>query len=251
MHSPSTSFLDLADNVTYVPVGADSLLFRLAVQWQFPAYVISLGSSYFQRLLQVGLQQDLLRVGRGKGAFSLGSTQPALAAGRWPALHPTCVLGAAHPRARRPSPPLPALSRALQTMPGLQAAAQGLAAFAPYLPAKRCLCSAAGAAPCAACHTAATGNVSGTDAETTLRSIQFACVFLACKAADQVHALGLLRYMLSALSGGASHFSMQQAAAVEERCLVGLQWRLGPWFAHDDLQSDDYEQLATAMGLLL
>lgn len=34
----------------------------------------------------------------------------------------------------------------------------------------------------------------------TLRSIQFTCLFLALKVADRVHALGLLRYILTKIS---------------------------------------------------
>ena len=37
--------------------------------------------------------------------------------------------------------------------------------------------------------------------EASLRSTQFACIFLATKVADQVHAFGLLRFVLSALTG--------------------------------------------------
>ena len=65
----------------------------------------------------------------------------------------------------------------------------------------------------------------------------------------QVHALGLLRFMLNALSNGSSRFSLAQARHVEERCLNSLGWRLGPWYHEDPLACDDYEQLADAMGL--
>jgi len=39
------------DGITYMPVQTDSFLFKAAHAWQFPAYVICLGSSYLQRML--------------------------------------------------------------------------------------------------------------------------------------------------------------------------------------------------------
>lgn len=71
--------------------------------------------------------------------------------------------------------------------------------------------------------------------ENTLRSTQFTCIFLATKIADQVHAYGLLRFMLSALTGQRHAVSLEQAADVELRCLEGLGWRLGPYFTGDAL----------------
>lgn len=40
-----------ADGIKYMPVSTDSFLFRAAHAWQFPAFVICLGSSYMQRML--------------------------------------------------------------------------------------------------------------------------------------------------------------------------------------------------------
>jgi hypothetical protein len=53
--------------------------------------------------------------------------------------------------------------------------------------------------------------------------------------ATQVHAQGLLRYMLTQLTGQGAAVPPDAAAAVELRCLEGLQWRLGPYFAEDAL----------------
>ncbi len=75
-------------------------------------------------------------------------------------------------------------------------------------------------------------------ADSALRSIQFTCIVLATKAVDQIHALGLLRFMLCALSNGRVMMSPAAVAEVEMRCLKGLQWRLGPYFA-DDAISDE------------
>ena len=54
-------------------------------------------------------------------------------------------------------------------------------------------------------------------------------------ATPQVHAYGLLCFMLSALTGQRRAVSRDQAADVELRCLEGLGWRLGPYFAEDPL----------------
>ena len=75
----------------------------------------------------------------------------------------------------------------------------------------------------------------GANTETTLQSIQLTCIFLASKMADQVHAMGLLRCMLTALTRGKYAVTARQAADVEERCLISLDWRLGPYFAEDAL----------------
>lgn len=40
-----------ADGISYMPVSTDSFLFKAAHAWQFPAFVICLGSSYLQRML--------------------------------------------------------------------------------------------------------------------------------------------------------------------------------------------------------
>ncbi|KAF8059657.1 hypothetical protein HT031_005065 [Scenedesmus sp. PABB004] len=82
----------------------------------------------------------------------------------------------------------------------------------------------------------------------TLRSVQFTCLFLATKVADQVHALGLLRFMLTQLSHNGAVVSAAQAADVEARCLDALGWRLGPFFIEDALTGDDEELWAEAMG---
>jgi hypothetical protein len=58
--------------------------------------------------------------------------------------------------------------------------------------------------------------------------------------ADQVHALGLLRYMLTSLTQGRYAVSAKQAADVEARCLAGLDWRLGPYFAEDVLDESEF-----------
>ncbi|KAF6252535.1 hypothetical protein COO60DRAFT_1463630 [Scenedesmus sp. NREL 46B-D3] len=82
----------------------------------------------------------------------------------------------------------------------------------------------------------------------TLRSVQFTCLFIALKVADQVHALGLLRFMLTNLSHNGAVVTMQQAANVEARCLEALDWRLGPFFAEDELAGDDEALWAECMG---
>ena len=81
----------------------------------------------------------------------------------------------------------------------------------------------------------------GANAQSTLQSILFTCLFLAAKVGDQVHALGLLRYMLSSLAQGSYAVSEKQATDVEARCLAGLGWRLGPYFAEgllDEVESN-------------
>eukprot|EP00878_Enallax_costatus_P009746 GHUV01010178.1.p4 GENE.GHUV01010178.1~~GHUV01010178.1.p4 ORF type:complete len:120 (+),score=31.43 GHUV01010178.1:268-627(+) len=82
----------------------------------------------------------------------------------------------------------------------------------------------------------------------TLRSVQFTCLFLALKVADQSHALGLLSFMLTNLSHNGAVVSLQQAADVEARCLDALGWRLGPYFIEDDLTGDDELLWAESMG---
>jgi hypothetical protein len=49
---PAYLLLSCADGVTYMPVTADSYLFRVAAAWQFPAFAICLGSSYLQRMME-------------------------------------------------------------------------------------------------------------------------------------------------------------------------------------------------------
>jgi hypothetical protein len=71
--------------------------------------------------------------------------------------------------------------------------------------------------------------------EANLRCTQFTCIFLATKIADQVHAAGLLCYMLSALTGQRHPVGLHEAAEVEMQCLEGLGWRLGPYFQEESL----------------
>lgn len=82
----------------------------------------------------------------------------------------------------------------------------------------------------------------------TLRSVQFTCLYLATKAVDQIHALGLLRFMLSKMSHNGAAVTLQQAVDVEARCLDALDWRLGPWFTEDDLSGDHAVPWAGSMG---
>lgn len=82
----------------------------------------------------------------------------------------------------------------------------------------------------------------------TLRSVQFTCLFLATKVADQVHALGLLRFILTNLSHNGAVVSLQQALNVEAGCLDVLEWRLGPFFLEDKLSGEDEELWAESMG---
>lgn len=58
----------------------------------------------------------------------------------------------------------------------------------------------------------------------------------------QVHALGLLRFILTHLSHNGLVVSLQQAIDVEARCLDALDWRLGPFFLEDDLTGRAHEQ---------
>lgn len=51
----------------------------------------------------------------------------------------------------------------------------------------------------------------------------------------QIHALGLLRFILTNLSYNGGVVSLEQAADIEARCLDVLDWRLGPFFVEDDL----------------
>lgn len=51
----------------------------------------------------------------------------------------------------------------------------------------------------------------------------------------QVHALGLLRFILTHLSHNGMVVSLQQAIDIEARTLDALDWRLGPFFEEDEL----------------
>eukprot|EP00879_Flechtneria_rotunda_P000325 GHRR01000416.1.p1 GENE.GHRR01000416.1~~GHRR01000416.1.p1 ORF type:complete len:774 (+),score=329.60 GHRR01000416.1:521-2842(+) len=167
----------LPDNVTHMPVLVDSFLFKAGAAWQFPAFVICLGSSYLQRMLSR----------------------------------------------------LPQLAEAALACPGFEDYCSYLPEKPRYIPER----------------------LTGNDAIATLatlRSVQFTCLFLATKVADQVHALGLLRFMLTNLSHNGDIVSMQQAADVEARCLDALGWRLGPFFLEDELQGNDEILWAEGMG---
>lgn len=48
---PILCYIRYADGITYMPVHEDSFLFKAAAAWQFPAFVICLGSSYLQRMM--------------------------------------------------------------------------------------------------------------------------------------------------------------------------------------------------------
>ena len=74
------------------------------------------------------------------------------------------------------------------------------------------------------------------EVETTLQSIQCTCLYLAAKMADQLHGRGLLPYMLTTLTKSTNAVTARQAALVEQMCLTGLNWRLGPYFAEDLLE---------------
>eukprot|EP00879_Flechtneria_rotunda_P008153 GHRR01008540.1.p2 GENE.GHRR01008540.1~~GHRR01008540.1.p2 ORF type:complete len:184 (+),score=49.89 GHRR01008540.1:485-1036(+) len=146
-----------------MPVDSESFLFRAAVAWHFPAFVVCLGSSYLQRML--------VR--------------------------------------------LPQLAEAALACPGFEGYCNYMMQKPETPPAR----------------------LFGEDAAATLatlRSIQFTCLFVATKVADQVHALGLLRFMLTNLSHNGAVVSLQQAADVEARCLQSLEWRLGPFFTEDE-----------------
>eukprot|EP00775_Hariotina_reticulata_P003812 gene3812-4069_t len=171
------SSMVLPDGVTYMPVHPDSFLYKTAANWHFPAFVICLGSSYLQRILEKLPQ--------------LAST--ALTC---PGFEDYCAY--------------------LQTKPS---------ALSPKLTGRE-------AAACLA----------------TLRSVLFTCLFLATKIADQIHAMGLLRFMLCQLSHGRGNVTLQQAAILEAQCLVTLDWRLGPYFMDDSLHGNDETAWAAAMG---
>lgn len=66
--------------------------------------------------------------------------------------------------------------------------------------------------------------------------------------ADQVHALGLLRFMLTHLSHDGQVVSLARAAEVEACCLGALGWRLGPYFLEDELAGDDEALWCQGMG---
>ncbi len=59
--------------------------------------------------------------------------------------------------------------------------------------------------------------------------------YACCVPSSQVHALGLLRFILTNLSHNGMMVTLQQAIDIEARCLDALDWRLGPFFTEDDL----------------
>jgi hypothetical protein len=69
--------------------------------------------------------------------------------------------------------------------------------------------------------------------DSTLQSIQFACVYLAQKITDAAPSIDMLRYMLTNIYG--AMVTRAQAYEVEVKCLEGLQWRLGPYYEADAL----------------
>jgi hypothetical protein len=105
-----------------------------------------------------------------------------------------------------------------------------LAQAATTLPSLQGYCSST------ACTTSSSSGGDGDKhVEATMRSIQVTCLYVALKVADQVHALGLLRFMLTAIGGNVNPVPLGDAELVEARLLDGLGWRLGPFFAEDDL----------------
>jgi hypothetical protein len=62
-----------------------------------------------------------------------------------------------------------------------------------------------------------------------LRSVKCACLCLALKIADSMHARGLLVYMLGQVTG--LRVTAAEAAEVEAWVLQQLDWRLGPFYA--------------------
>eukprot|EP00775_Hariotina_reticulata_P010786 gene10786-10943_t len=169
--------MTLPDGVTYMPVTADSYLFRVAAAWQFPAFAICLGSSYLQRMMEK----------------------------------------------------LPQLAHATLSCPGFE----DYSAFLNNRPIFKA------ARPV------------GNDAVallSMLRSVQFTCLFLATKLCDQVHAIGLLRFVLTHLSVDRHPVSLEAAVDVEARCLEALGWQLGPFFLEDELPDQDEQLWAAAMG---
>ncbi|KAI8472503.1 MAG: hypothetical protein J3K34DRAFT_503504 [Monoraphidium minutum] len=130
--------------------------------------------------------------------------------------------------------------RLLAALPHLAAAARRVPAFATLCAG---LPGAGQQAP-----VAPAGPAEAEVIERSLRSTQFTCVFLATKIADQVHAYGLLSYMLSALTAQRAPVSLAAAADVELRCLEALSWRLGPYFQEDGLGDNSAELVGLFCG---
>ena len=70
-----------------------------------------------------------------------------------------------------------------------------------------------------------------------LLSLQFTCVYLAEKVADRTQMFALLRHLLGHING--RPFSPEQCYEIEEACLNGLSWRLGPYFNESQLEAED------------
>ena len=66
-----------------------------------------------------------------------------------------------------------------------------------------------------------------------LLSLQLTCVCLAEKVSNRIQANALLRHLLGHINGRA--FSPEQCYGIEEACLQGLSWRLGPYFRDTNL----------------
>ncbi|KAL6745400.1 hypothetical protein V8C86DRAFT_2979810 [Haematococcus lacustris] len=168
--------LTIPGDVTYLPVPYDSKLYQLGSRFGFTAFSITLGSSYFQRLLA--------------------------------------------------------------TMPHLEYAVRCSGpAYADYL---SCLppCSDRRLALLHEQFKSQYSSAGEVTEDSTLRSIQFTCVYLATKIVDRMPMLEMLRYILTYLYG--STVSKAQAYDVESKCLEGLNFRLGPYFVSDDLSDEDW-----------
>lgn len=63
-----------------------------------------------------------------------------------------------------------------------------------------------------------------------------------------MHALGLLRFMLSSLLGQRRAVTSDETATVELRCLDALQWRLGPFYGEQPMGGLDDERLAQILS---
>ncbi|KAL6771109.1 hypothetical protein ACKKBF_B33950 [Auxenochlorella protothecoides x Auxenochlorella symbiontica] len=63
----------------------------------------------------------------------------------------------------------------------------------------------------------------------TLLSVYVTCVYMALKVSDRVKHTGMLSAMLTDMLGRRVH--SWQAVQLEVECLVGLTWRLGPYFS--------------------
>lgn len=154
-------------------------------RWQFTAFTIALGSSYFQRLLEdIPQLQAAVRL---NPRFSDYAAHIGLR-------------GRGH---RGGAAPLP---------PTAVAGGSGKGAGGPQSAAAAC-----------------------SSTESTLQAIQFTCVYLAAKVVDRLCHPRLLQTMLSQLYGTA--VNRQQVCEVEGKCLDGLKWRLGPFYAGDHGQA--------------